>query len=178
VTRETDDALLQLRARALDDPDVPEGIRRALDAGAQLERIHLDARGRWTHEGERFENRRLSALFHRSVARTPAGLWLLTIAPYSYPITVEDAGWFITRIIEGPELQAELAGGEVATIDADAFSTDGQDHVYATLWDGRRARLIDAAWRWVEAGLVEQGGRWAVALPDGRSCALHPLLPS
>lgn len=173
MTDQNDPVLEDLRRRTLDDPDVPAGIRRALDAGAQLERIHLDARGRWSHEGESFENRRLIDLFHRSVTRTPSGLWLLSIPPYSYPITVDDAGWFIVRVTESDgRIGGELAGGELVVLDCGAFSTDGRDRVYVQLADGRRARLIDRAWRWVESALTEQGGQWAVVLADGRHCLL------
>lgn len=87
------------------DPTLPETVRRYLLSGAQLEPIRLDRHGHWWHRGEPFENRRLIDLFSRSVERTDGGTWVLHIAPFTYPIEVEDTGYFVQRIT------MDLAGG-------------------------------------------------------------------
>jgi hypothetical protein len=171
------DDLEEVRRRALDDPDIPDGLRRALAAGLALETIHLDARGRWSHEGERFVNRRLSALFHRSVVCTSAGTWLLSIPPYTYPITVEDCGWFVVRVHSDAAtdgLHAELAGGELVRLPTGGWWTDGGERVLVQLADGRRCRLVDDAWRWV--GTALDGGEPAWVLRTGLTWDVHPLL--
>ena len=78
-------------AKLLSDESLPSPIAAALRAGMALERIELDAEGRFWHQGEPFENERLSQLFHRSIARTPGGTYLISIPPYSYPFHVADA---------------------------------------------------------------------------------------
>ena len=89
--RETErptEALTAVRRAALQDPDLPSGLRRALESGAALEDIALDDRGRWWHEGVRIEHKRLSTLFHRGLEQTNSGTWLIALPPYSYPVHV------------------------------------------------------------------------------------------
>jgi len=91
------------------DPTLPDVVRRFLLAGAPIEPIRLDRLGQWWHRGEPFENRKLIDLFSRSVQRTEGGTWILHIEPYTYPIAVDDTGYFVHRIeLEalGQELRA------------------------------------------------------------------------
>ena len=43
------------------------------------------------HQGERFQNDKLSSCFIRSIQRTDGGTYLIVIPPYSYPFVVADA---------------------------------------------------------------------------------------
>lgn len=80
------------------DPTLPETVRNFLATGAKLERIHLNARGEWTHEGLSFENPKIIALFSRSIARTQGGTWILNVGQFTYPIEVEDVGFFVESV--------------------------------------------------------------------------------
>lgn len=80
------------------DPSLPEVVKRFLASGKSLEEIKLHANGKWSHEGMDFENPKIVALFSRSVARTSGGTWVLDIPPFTYPIEVEDAPFFVEDI--------------------------------------------------------------------------------
>jgi hypothetical protein len=139
--------LNELRQRTLLDPDIPEGLRRALEAGASLESIHLDARGRWWHQGEPFINQRLIHLFHRSLHQTLAGTWLLTIPPFSYPVTVEHTGRFVHRIERKDTCYLLMTrDGREVPFDPATLSTDGVDGLF-TVVNGETARFVDDAWK-------------------------------
>lgn len=86
-----------LVAAALADETLPGPVRQALLSGHRLERITLDADGRWRHEGEPIDNPRIAELFHRSIERTPGGTYLLRVGPFAYPVEVEDAPYFVRR---------------------------------------------------------------------------------
>lgn len=141
----THDALV---AQTLADPDVPETVRQALLRGAKLESIRLDARGRWWHQGEMFENERLIALFSRSVHATPKGTWLVTIGQYSYPVEVEDVAVHVHRLsprASQPGWIAHCTSGRSEPVLPEAVCTDGDSWLGVTLSDGRLARCIGAA---------------------------------
>jgi uncharacterized protein len=159
----------ELRSQALADPDVPEGVRRALEAGAALEEIRLDARGRWWHQGEPFVHARLIALFHRSLARTPAGLWLLHIAPYSYPVVVDGAGRFAHRLHrDAAPWTLELLDGGSLAFRGETLWTDGEDGLYVEDEAGQTVRLIEQAYRVLTESLEEDASGFSVAGPAGR----------
>jgi hypothetical protein len=161
--------LAELRSQALADPDVPDGVRRALMAGAALEEIRLDARGRWWHQGEPFVHARLISLFHRSLERTSAGLWLLHIAPYSYPVVVEGAGRFANRVSRvGSAWTLELLDEGRLPMPWETLQTDGEEGLYVTDEAGRFVRLIDQAWRVLTESLEEDEAGFTVAGPEGR----------
>lgn len=93
------------------DQTLPEPVRQFLMSGGTLERIALDEEGRWTHQGEPFENEHLRALFHRSIERTGGGTWVLHIGPFIYPIEVADTPYHVRRLRllgEGVDERAEL----------------------------------------------------------------------
>lgn len=89
----------------LADVSLPAPIRAALSAGAQLERIELDAEGQWRHQGTLFVHPHLIELFHRSIVRTSGGTYLLQIPPYSYPIVVVDTPRYVRHIRIDPAAQ-------------------------------------------------------------------------
>lgn len=157
-----------LRTSVLADPDVPEPVRRFLASGAALEEIRLSARGAWTHQGEPFVNRRLSALFHRSLIRTDAGTWLLRVAPYHYPVIVDGEGAFVTRLSPSDApVEATLACGKRLPFVPDALWTDGEE---AICWDppeGMRARLVDQAYLTLASRLEDASGSLVWRRPDG-----------
>ena len=93
------------RDAVLADASLPAAIRAALSAGAQLERIELDAEGQWRHEGTPFVHPHLIELFHRSIVRTRGGTYLIEIPPYSYPITVRDTPRYVRHIRIDPAAQ-------------------------------------------------------------------------
>lgn len=160
-----------LRDRALSDPEIPSAVRNFLAHGSPLEEIRLDPFGRWHHEGVRFTNQRLAALFHRSLERTTAGTWVLRIPPYTYPVLVDLTGHFVTRLrLNTTPPLAELADGTTVSIGAEHLVTDGARFVALRLESGELARLVDDAWRSVCAALESDS--------DGRlhlSSAAGPL---
>ena len=147
----------------LQDPDVPQGLRDLLGAGANVEPIRLDRRGRWWHQGESFENERIAALFHRSVVQTKAGNWLLEIPPYTYPITVDLTGRFVSRV-EGFD-KVLLLGEETISPDWTTLHTDNVD-VIAIRVDGMWARLIGQAYRRIVEALSLKEDQWTTRLGD------------
>ena len=112
------------------DSTLPETVQRFLRAGARLESIRLDRRGRWWHQGERVTHPRILALFSRSVDRTEGGTWVLRVPPFTYPIEVEATPLFVTRL----------------SVDADSATLD------ASLSDGTREAIEPSALRYVEGG--------------------------
>lgn len=81
--------------RLLADATLPAPVRQFLLSGGQLERIVLDAEGKWQHEGAPFENPALIALFNRSLRRTAGGTWVLHIPPFTYPIELGDTPYYV-----------------------------------------------------------------------------------
>lgn len=154
--------LNELRHRTLLDPNIPQGLRRALEAGASLESIHLDARGRWWHQGEPFINQRLIDLFHRSLHQTQAGTWLLTIPPFSYPVTVEHTGRFVHRVERrGEDYFLLTRDGREVSLDPARLSTDGVDGLFTDI-DGQTARLVDDAWKALSPLVDQIDGGWVL----------------
>lgn len=150
-----------LRARAIQDPDVPESVRRFLQNGAPLDEIRLDASGNWHHQGEPFINQRLSSLFHRSLHQTAAGNWILRVHPYTYPVLVDATGRFILRLhLDKQTPTALLADGRTVDMAAEDLVTDGDTFVGAWIRpDHLLARCVRSAWATVEERLDqdEQG---------------------
>lgn len=169
------------RARVVADESVPDTIRGFLQAGARLEAIRLDERGVWWHQGAPFENTRLSQLFHRSLRRTDGGTWLLEIGRYSYPVIVDRHGAFVVALEpSGTPTTAVLADGARVPFAASSLRTDGGSVVTMPLPDGREARLVDRAWRALEAGLdtataSDEGGAAFVYVDE--SGVRHPIRP-
>lgn len=139
-----------LRQQTIDDPEIPEPVRRFLAAGAPLEHIHLDAFGQWSHEGEPFINQKLARLFHQSLHRTEQGTWYLHIAPYTYPVTVALTDRFIDRVRgDGPRMDAHFIGAlsdEWTPLHLESLYTDGHD-LLATTHQGRPLRFVGTAYR-------------------------------
>ena len=80
------------------DETLPEELKAYLRSGGPVETIRLDREGRWFHEGDPIENPRIIQLFNRIVTRTEGGTWLLKAGRSSYPIQVEDTGFFVESV--------------------------------------------------------------------------------
>ena len=110
------------KAAILADATLPEPVRKALLAGMPLERITLDADGRFWHEGDPIDNPRIAALFHRSIERTPGGTYVLHIPPFTYPIEVKDTPYFVTRVeVAGDGAHILLSDGTTEELDAQSL---------------------------------------------------------
>lgn len=170
---QTDD----LRQQAIHDQGIPEKVRKFLAQGAPLEMIHLDAYGRWFHEGEPFINQRLARLFHRSLHKTEQGTWYLEIKPYTYPVTVELTDSFIDRIQQrATSTKAHFVGHDPdawTTIDLSTMYTDG-DELLALHHNGRPTRFVERAYKDLLEAVELENDRFVLALQD-RRIPLKPL---
>ena len=120
------------------DPTLPQVVQDFLRSGAKLETIRLDSRGNWTHEGSDFENTRVVSLFNRSVARTPGGTWVLEIAPFTYPITVDDTGFFVDHIdLNATPPLLTLSDETTETLDPQTLHYQPEDTLYCTIKNGQ-----------------------------------------
>ena len=111
------------------DPTLPEVVQSFLRSGAHLEEIRLDHLGRWTHEGLDFENPRVVRLFFRSVDRTEGGTWVLRIGQFTYPILVEDTGFFVEQVfweLDPPEILLSDETREVLHVDTLQYEPEGR----------------------------------------------------
>ena len=164
--------LKEVRRAALQDPDLPSGLRRALESGAALEDIALDDRGRWWHEGVRIEHKRLSTLFHRGLEQTRSGNWLIALPPFSYPVRVARWGSFVVRL--GATELALATGAEVPYAEVDRWLTDGEETVLAEV-RGVQARVVGRAWQALIPCVGEDEGGFVLRLPTGATVPLFNL---
>lgn len=135
-----------LRRRVLDDPEVPGLVRTFLERGAKLDDVRLDARGRWWHEHGPVENDRVARLFAMSLQRTKRGTWILEVPPYTYPVSVEDCGWFVDRFPLAHDAGAgHLTDGSEVDLRRATWVTDAETFFGVRLVDGRLARFVGAA---------------------------------
>lgn len=172
-------ALEELRQQAATDPEIPEGVRHFLTQGAPLDDIRLDAYGRWFHQGEPFLNQKLAHLFHQSLQRTTAGTWILHIAPYTYPVTVELTRRFVHRLLDDSSTpHVKLIGfpGLTPAVDLRTLYTDGNEILACTV-DGEPARIVDTAYRNILENLAEVNGDYVVHFAN-TTVPLTPLPPN
>jgi len=113
------------------DPTLPEIVQKMLRAGATLEPIRLDRRGRWWHRGNPIEHARIHRLFSRSVDQTEGGTWVLRVDPFTYPIEVEDTPYFVrewhvddTGDAAADDVELELSDGTRMPVDIEALCYD------------------------------------------------------
>lgn len=144
------------------DPSLPEVVKNFLASGKQLEEITLHADGRWTHEGMDFENRRITDLFSRSVARTEGGTWVLRIPPFTYPIEVEDTAYFVEDIDldgESPH-EVTLSDGTQERLALETMSYEPEGKLYCRVKSGEfRARFKKKAYYKLTDHFHERGGQ-------------------
>lgn len=151
------------------DETLPEVVKDYLRKGYELEEIRLDAGGKWTHEGLDFENPRLIELFSRSVGRTDGGTWVLEVGPFTYPIIVEDTGFFVERVDlnTSPPL-LRLSDQTSEPLDPSTVTYEPHGRLYCTINDGEfRARFKRPAYYALAERFIEVDGAVFLDL-DGR----------
>lgn len=154
------DELAALRDAAMNDPDVPENVRGFLRGGAKLDALRLDAFGEWTFNGSPVAHPRVRKLFSRSLSRTAAGTWVLSIPPYTYPVLVDGVGRFVHRL-RGDRPEGELGSGEWVPLNLGTLETDGGAYLGVAV-DGQPARLVGAAYRALSDGIDHDDQGWLV----------------
>ena len=162
------DPLEALREAALLDPEIPAAVRGFLGSGAALQSLCLNPLGQWRFEGGPVEHPRVVALFNRSLQRTSAGTWVLTIPPFTYPVLVEGVGWFITRLGFDSDGWFGITTGAERVLLADAvLVTDGARFLGAQV-GGRLYRFIRSAHHDLLAEVdVDETGQWSTSTPAG-----------
>ncbi len=153
------------------DPTLPEVVQDFLRSGAELQEIRLDERGRWTHEGLLFENPRIVDLFSRSVDRTEGGTWVLEVGRFTYPITVEDTGFFIDRVdwSQSPPM-VELSDKTTEALDVESLEYRPGGRLYCRVKDGNfRARFKHHAYHSITEHLDEEEGQIILTVDDMRT---------
>jgi hypothetical protein len=152
------------------DETLPETVKKFLRKGYSLEEIRLDANGKWTHEGLDFENPKVISLFSRNVGRTKGGTWVLEIGRFTYPITVEDTGFFVERIELGkspPRLH--LSDETTEELDLSTLDYKPEGRLYCTIKVGDfRARFKRPAYYALAEHFVEDDDTIYVELDDQR----------
>jgi hypothetical protein len=124
-------------AAVLADATLPEPVRKALLSGMPLERITLDAEGRWWHEGDPIDNPRIVELFNRSIERTTGGTYVLHIAPFTYPIEVKDTAYFVRRVdLMGDGARLLLSDGSEEPLDVASLRSVQGRGFYCTVKGG------------------------------------------
>jgi len=152
------------------DETLPEVVKNFLRSGARLQTIRLDDRGNWTHEGLDFENPRIIDLFSRSVNRTPGGTWVLEVGRFTYPIQVDDTGFFVERLEwtdDLPTLVLSDHGRE--PLDPTTLQYAPQGRLYCRIRGGEfRARFKKAAYYDLAERIEEAPHGWYVTLGGER----------
>ncbi len=142
------------------DETLPEVVKDYLRQGYELEEIRLDATGKWTHEGLDFENPNLIDLFSRSVDRTEGGTWVLEVGPFTYPITVEDTGFFVERIdLDKSPPRLHLSDETTEELDPTTLEYKPEGRLYCEVKGGDfRARFKKPAYYALADHFVEEDG--------------------
>lgn len=150
------------------DPTLPQVVQDFLRSGAKLQEIRLDDRGQWTHEGLMFDNRRIIDLFFRNVGRTEGGTWVLEIGRFTYPITVDDTGFFVDSVdwsSTPPTLR--LSDGTTEALDVDSLHYEPKGRLYCRIKDGAfRARFKRSAYHSIMDHLREDDGQILFVMGD------------
>lgn len=152
------------------DETLPEVVQEYLRKGYELEEIRLDATGKWTHEGLDFENPKIVNLFSRSVGRTEGGTWVLEIPPFTYPITVEDTGFFVERVdLNQSPPKLYLSDSTTEELDPATLEYKPEGRLYCTVKGGDfRARFKRPAYYELAEHFVEDDSTVYVELGEER----------
>lgn len=158
-------------AAVLADTTLPEPVRKALLSGLSLERITLDAEGRWWHEGDPIDNPRIVELFNRSIERTAGGTYVLHIAPYTYPIEVEDTPYFVRRIeLAGDTVRLYLSDGSDEKLDVSSLRSRAGRGFYCAVKGGAfAARFSRPAYYALAEHVEESSGGFTLILGSSRT---------
>jgi hypothetical protein len=156
--KKTDDLLSAVMA----DETMPAVVREHLMRGGVLEDITLHAEGWWSHEGGRFEHERLTQAFFRGLEQTEGGTWLIRLGKFSYPVTVEDTGFFVVRTRrDGDAVVLELSDQSEEELDVQTLRYGPAGRLVARVKQGRHeARFMRAAYHGLLADASEdEAGR-------------------
>lgn len=150
------------------DETLPDVVKAFLRKGAKLEEIRLDASGNWTHEGLDFENPRIISLFNRSIGRTAGGTWVLEIGTFTYPIEVEDAGYFVERVdlAQDPPL-LHLSDETSEPLDLSTLRYAPEGRLYCSIKSGTFDARFKRSTYYRMAEHIEDDGGW-VFMHHGR----------
>ncbi len=121
------------------DETLPEMVRNFLASGGTLESIRLDAESNWWHKGGLFEHKKVMRLFSRSVDRTEGGTWVLNIGRFTYPIEVDDTGFFVERVTfeDNNTVRLFLSDESTETLKPDTLRYQDGRGLYCTIKEGR-----------------------------------------
>ncbi len=158
-----------LLSEALADDTLPEPVRRALSSGKHLERITLDAEGRWWHEGDPIDHPRIADLFHRSIERTPGGTFVLHIPPFTYPIEVRDTPYFVRQVTIAadatPPVHLRLSDGSEEALDLHSLRYVPERGFYCRVKAGAfAAHFCRPAYYALAEYVQEEGSRYSLVL--------------
>ncbi|RDV39238.1 DUF1285 domain-containing protein [Bradymonadaceae bacterium TMQ3] len=151
------------------DATLPAVVQDFLRQGGTLQEIRLDANGTWLHEGLRFENQRVVDLFSRSVNRTQGGTWVLEIGRFTYPIVVEDTGFFVERADwKAIPPCIRLSDGTEEELSADTLRYAEGGRLYASIKEGLfEARFKRSVYHGIANYLDEDPKGYVLRLPAG-----------
>jgi len=151
------------------DPTLPEMVQNFLRGGGKLEEIRLDGNGTWLHEGLRFENARVVQLFSRSVDRTEGGTWVLNVGRFTYPIVVDDVGFFVDRADwEATPPRIFLSDGSEEDLTTEGLRYAEGGRLYCPIKEGRfEARFKRSVYHAIADYLVEDDEGYLLRLPAG-----------
>lgn len=150
------------------DETLPDAVKGFLRKGYKLHKIKLDARGKWTHEDLDFENARIIDAFNKGVGRTEGGSWVLNLGRFTYPIIVEDTGFFVERLThEDDAIRLFLSDGTDELLDPGTVSYEAGGRLYCTIKEGEfRARFKRSAYYQMAEHFEEVDGRVQLELGD------------
>lgn len=151
------------------DETLPETVKAFLRKGAKLENITLHADGKWTHEGLDFENQNIIDAFFRGVNRTVGGTWVITLEPFTYPIEVEECGYFVRRVEMTPDLKVFLSDGTTEIVPLSSIHYRPPSNLYCTIKEGRfEARFLRQPHNQLLEHVVEDSGSYVLELGNER----------
>lgn len=152
------------------DETLPETVKAFLRKGAKLENITLHQDGKWTHEGLDFENQNIIEAFFRGVNRTDGGTWVITLGPFTYPIHVEECGYFVRKVELTPSPRVFLSDGSDEKLDVSTLLYRAPGNLYCSIKNGRfLARFLRNPHNQMLERVVENDGQYIFELGDDRN---------
>ena len=150
------------------DETLPETVKNFLKKGYSLEDITLHADGKWTHEGCDFENPRIVDAFSRGINRTEGGTWVIELGRFTYPIRVEDAGFFVERVdLSADPPQLTLSDETTEPLDPTTIHYASGGRLYCRVKDDTfRARFKRPAYYTLSEHFEERDGTIYMVMGD------------
>ena len=121
----------------------PAGQYTALLKGS----LKLDRFGTWWHNGVRFSNEKLAAMFHRSIIFDAAkGEYLLQIGQQRAEFDLEDTAWFVTELHDSSEpWSVTFSDGSSEPFEPESITIGGEEQLYHPVKALHRARFTRPA---------------------------------